>query len=318
MKRDSFVLDKKVLLPRMARFGRCIHPEVSAWRNLKACVSENSPIDWIKLAHRFRLAEMIGPSSLHPASRAEHMHLKRLYAFFQMGYIVTQDDRLGLFSRVKHNISIGFSPLISTATTGLCDHAAIENKLRGQVDPTVQIVKIEPFAVAFTELDSDGTQGAPAYFWLLHRLTIDRALPQHKSPAPDHDSFVGMKNISKLRRGQVQVCEKPVIIARQMDNLLLEFLASKNIVSHTNNSAVRQLSKDEITQIPAVTFRVGPEYLRRRLELLNILRTVGPSIGVAAYMIDWGQRSSWMHDNWGNIESLLESLKTIAASYFYK
>jgi len=184
MKKNEFILDRKVLLPRMARFGKRFDPETRMWRDIKSCVTDGMLLDWGQITREFRFAEMVCPKSVEHTSRADHMHLKGLFAFLQMGYIIVADDRVALFNRQKKKnvITRGYSPLICSSASGLQDHSAGERKLKEQIAPSIAIAKVEPFAVAFTELKADASDSKPAYLWLLHKVTLNQKLPRSRSP----------------------------------------------------------------------------------------------------------------------------------------
>lgn len=299
----TFVLDRKVLLPRMTRVFRRFDPETPVWSQLKSCVTNGLPLDWNLLAGEFRYAEMIAPASLKSATRADHMRLKGLYAFLQMAYLIVEDDRVALFKRQKHVITQGCSPLIFASAAGLQDHSAGESKLQAQIDPSVTMTKTEPFAIGFTELNEEARVPSPAYFWLIHKITLNRKLPRSRPPHTEHDSFVGMKRISSLRSGQVRVQREHVVVNRSFDTLLLNLLASTKSRLRTADSAIRLLTRAEIKSVPDRQFRVGREVLRSRLRLFS----------TAASLVGGAQKSEWVIEQ---ALQLYDKLPALWARYF--
>lgn len=312
MKKDTFILDRKALMPRMTRIRGCFHPETRLWRDIKANIIEQTPVDWVRIVEKFRFAEMIAPESLKSGSRIDHMRLKGLYAFLQMGYIIIDDGRVAVFNRHKHHITTGYSPFVTTSALMLRDHSAAEKKLKEQIGPLVSIADIRPFAIGYTELEADAEHSSPAYLWILHKVKLNQELPSRCSPNPDHDSFVGMKNISSLRRGRIRVLNRSVEVNRNFDAILLDLLSSAGSCKSQfkiPDSAIRVLTADEINSIPITKLRVCREHLRRRIQLLEIAIAAGVTV-------DWCQRSDWVNSHIEHLGDYLQRLQHIVQSWY--
>lgn len=319
LKGEDFVLDTKVLLPRMTRSGRQLCAETKYWNNLKHSVLAGQEIDWSELTHSFWLKKMIGPQKLAHGSRIDHMRLKGLFSFFQMGYVLTQDDKVALFHRhsAAHKISTKHSPVISCSASNLTDHDCAIDKICKQIGKQTKVTRVTPFAIGYTELTAaEDNVPAPAYFWLLHKVDMDKPLPNTCQPLQDCDSFVGMKQPINLLSGKSFANKQPVVIDREFDRLVLDLLDSHGMKKTAVNSAIRLLSEQEIKNLHSTPFRTGTEHLARRLTLLGLLVSGFSMTATAAQTVNVFQSGEWAYQHMDDLMALLNGLKETIDTFF--
>ena len=233
-----------------------------------------------------------------------------------MGYVIVDDSRVAVFKRQGHHITSGYSPLVSSSALGLRDHSAAERKFNEQMRTRIAIAKVEPFAVGYREIKAERGNPSPAYLWLLHKVTLEDDLPIRRQPDPDHDAFVGVKDIAKLLRGQVKSSGRTIELSNPFDLLLLEFLSTSRSALATPDAAIRVLGSAEVESMPRGNFKVRHEHLRRRLKLLGLLAGGTALLTLTEHVLDWGQRSDWVSAHKDELVDFLKSIAETAKALF--